>query len=52
VLHKNSEIIREQLLLKIEESFLSAVNTGRIAKLSHDELVNILEFLLEEKRYE
>ena len=52
VLPKNSEIIHEQLLRRIEDSFLTAVNAGRIAKLSHDELINILKFMLEENRYE
>lgn len=52
VLPKNSEIVHEQLLRKIEDSFLTAVNTGKIAKLSHNELINILEFIMEENRYE
>lgn len=52
VLPKNSEIVHEQLLRKIEDSFLTAVNTGKIAKLSHNELINILEFIMKENRYE
>jgi GntR family transcriptional regulator len=52
VLPKNSEIVHEQLLRKIEDSFLTAVNAGRIAKLSHNELINILEFIMKENRYE
>lgn len=52
VLPKNSEIVHEQLLRKIEDSFLTAVNTGKIAKLPHNELINILEFIMKENRYE
>ena len=52
VLPKNSEIVHEQLLRKIEDSFLMAVSAGKIAKLSHNELINILKFMLEENRYE
>jgi GntR family transcriptional regulator len=52
VLPKNSEIVREQLLSKIEDSFTAAVNTAKIAKLSRDELVAILEFILEEVQFE
>ena len=52
VLPTNSEIVREQLLRKIEDSFLTAVNTGRIAKLSRIELIKMLEFIMEENRYE
>ncbi len=52
VLPKNSEIVREQLLRKIEDSFLAAVNVARTAKLTRDELINILEFILEENQYE
>ncbi len=52
VLPKNSEIVREQLIRKIEESFLTAINTARIARLSHEELIRILEFIIEENQYE
>ncbi len=52
VLPKNSEIVREQLLRKIEESFLTAINTAKIAKLSYEELIKILEFIMEENQYE
>ena len=52
VLTKNSELIREQLLSKIEDGFLSAISAGRIAKLSSRELLQILVYILEENGYE
>ncbi len=52
VLPKNSEIVREQLIRKIEDNFLTAINTARIARLSHEELINILKFIMEENQYE
>jgi GntR family transcriptional regulator len=52
VLPKNSEIVREQLLRKVEDSFMEAVNAARVAKLSREELIQILDFILEEKRDE
>jgi len=52
VLPKNSELVHEQLLRKIEDSFLTAVNTARIAKLTREELLQILEFILEGNNYE
>ncbi len=52
VLPKNSELMREQLLRKIEDGFLTAVNTGRIAKLSQKELIQIFEFIMEENFHE
>ena len=52
VLPKNSELIREQLLRRIEESFSAAVSAGRTAKLSRDELLRILDMVLEENNYE
>ncbi len=52
VLPKNSEIVREQLLRKIEDSFLTAINAAKIAKLSNEELIKLLEFIMEENQYE
>jgi GntR family transcriptional regulator len=52
VLPKNSEIVREQLLRKIEEGLLTAVNAGKIAKLSHGELIDMLKSTMEENHYE
>ena len=49
---KNSELVREQLLLKIENGFLAAINAAKIAKLSREELMHIIEFILEENQYE
>jgi GntR family transcriptional regulator len=52
VLPKNSELIREQLLRRVEESFSAAVNAGRTAKLSREDLIRILDLVLEENSYE
>ncbi len=52
VLPKNSEIVREQLLRKMEDHFTAAVNAGKIAKLSRDEIIAMLEFILEEVQFE
>ena len=52
VLPKNNELVHEQLLRKIEDSFLTAINTGKIAKLTRKELLQILEFILEGNHYE
>jgi GntR family transcriptional regulator len=49
---KNSELVKEQLLLKIENGFLDTINTAKIAKLSREELMNIFEFVMEENHYE
>ena len=45
---KDSDLIREQLLRKIEENFNGAINTARIAKLSKEELKQLFLFTLEE----
>ena len=45
---KDSDLIREQLLRKIEENFNDAINTARIAKLSKEELKQLFLFTLEE----
>ncbi len=52
VLPKTSQIVREQLLRKIEDNFTAAVHAGKIAKLSRDELIAMLEFILEEVQFE
>jgi GntR family transcriptional regulator len=52
VLPKNSEIVREQLLRKIEDSFTAAVNAARVAKLSREDLIKILDFIFGENRNE
>jgi GntR family transcriptional regulator len=52
VLPKNNQIVREQLLRKIEDNFSVAVNAGKIAKLSRDELIAMLDFILEKVQFE
>ena len=52
VLPKNSEIVREQLLRKIEDSFTAAANAARVAKLSREDLIKILDLILGENRDE
>jgi GntR family transcriptional regulator len=52
VLPINSVLVREQLLCKIEEGFRMAVNVGRIAKLSRQELIDMLNLIMEEKQYD
>lgn len=49
---KDSDLIREQLLRKIEDSFNAAINAARIAKLPREELQKLLEFTLEVNHYE
>lgn len=49
---KNSELVREQLIRKIEGHLSAAIDTAKTAKLSREELVRILEFLWEGNRYE
>jgi GntR family transcriptional regulator len=48
VLPKNSELIREQLLRRIEESLSAAIGAARSAKLSRNELIKMLDMILEE----
>lgn len=52
VLPKNSEMIREQLLRDIENSFLSAINTAKVAGIGRKELESIFETMLKEEDYE
>ncbi len=52
VLPKNSEIVREQLLSRIEDGFTAAVSAARTAKISREELIRILDFILGENRDE
>ena len=49
---KDSDLIREQLLRKIEDSFDAAINAARIAKLPREELQKLFEFTLEGNQYE
>lgn len=52
VLPRNSALVREQLLCRIEAGFGAAVNAGRLARLSRRELMDMLKFILEENHYE
>lgn len=49
---KDSELMREQLLRKIEDGFAAAINAAKIAKLPHEELKQILTSMLEGNPYE
>jgi len=49
---KDSELIREQLIRKIEDHFTDAINAARIPKLSEEELQQLFKFTLEENQYE
>ena len=49
---KNNELVREQLIRKIEDGFLAAINAAKIAKLPREELLRILELMLEGNQYE
>lgn len=48
VLPKDSEMVREQHLKKIEEAFMIAIENGKLANVSNDELILILKNLIEE----
>jgi GntR family transcriptional regulator len=49
---KDSDLIREQLLCKIEDGFNTAIKAARIAKLPRKELQKLFEFTLEDNQYE
>lgn len=49
---KDSELVREQLLRKIEEGFAVSIKAAKIAKLPHKELLQILKSMLEGNQYE
>ena len=49
---KDSDLIREQLLRKIEAGFNASISAAKIAKLSHEELQKLFEFTLKENQYE
>lgn len=48
VLPKDSEMVREQYLKKIEESFTIAIENGKLASISSEELIVILKTLMNE----
>lgn len=47
VLGSGSELMREQFIRKVENSFTEAINAARIVNLSNAELHHILDILLE-----
>lgn len=49
---KDSELIHEQLLRKIEDGFAAAINAAKIAKLPQKELLQILNSMMEGNSYE
>lgn len=48
VLPKDSEMVREQYLKKIEEAFSIALQNAKLANISNDELIGILKMLINE----
>lgn len=48
VLGRGSELIREQLICKIESALTDAINTARIAELDKTELHRLIDILWEE----
>ena len=49
VLGQGSELLREQLICKIESSLSEAIDAARVADLSGEELHRLLDILMEEK---
>ena len=49
VLGQGSELLREQLICKIENNLLEAISAARVANLSEEELHHLLSILMEEK---
>lgn len=49
VMGRGSELIREQLICKIESNLSEAINTARIANLEPQELHRLLDILMEDK---
>ncbi len=49
VLGRGSELLKEQLICKIENNLTEAIATARIAGLSDEELHHLLSILMEEK---
>jgi GntR family transcriptional regulator len=52
VLPKNSELIREQLLRRVEEGISAVVSAGKTAKLTREDLIRILDMTMKENDYE
>lgn len=49
VLGRGSELLREQLICKIENNLTEAISAARVANLSREELHRLLDILMEEK---
>ncbi|MBE6091162.1 MULTISPECIES: GntR family transcriptional regulator [Clostridium] len=49
VLPKDSEMVREQYLKKIEEALMVAIENSKLANISNDELVVMLKTLADEQ---
>ncbi len=49
VLGQGSELLREQLICKIENNLSEAISAARVANLSEEELHHLLSILMEEK---
>lgn len=49
---KNSSLVQEELFRTIEEAFSTAVKTAKMAKMSNEELIHMLEIILEDTNYE
>ena len=49
VLGRGSELLKEQLLCKIENSLSEAIDAARVTGLSGEELHHLLDILMEEK---
>ncbi|GIM29969.1 GntR family transcriptional regulator [Clostridium polyendosporum] len=48
ILPKDNEMVREQYLKRIEEAFTSAIESAKLANISNEELIMILENLMKE----
>ena len=48
----DSELVREQMLRKIEVGFNIALAAAKIAKMPREELLKLFEFTMEDNRYE
>lgn len=48
VMGRGSELIREQMICKIESNLTEAIKTAQVADLPHDELHRLLDILWEE----
>lgn len=49
VMGRGSELIKEQLICKVENNLTEAINAARMANLSKEELHHLLDILLEVK---